>query len=60
LVDQSLSLAVWMLPVLMFPLGFSQIPSALIILPLFMGRLLWLMAHGASERVSSAEALASA
>jgi len=60
LVDQCLSLAVWMLPVLMFPLGFSQVPSALIILPLFMGRLLWLMAHGASKPASSAEALASA
>jgi hypothetical protein len=59
-VDQCLSLAVWMLPILMFPLGFSHIPSALLILPLFMGRLLWLMARGASERASSAEVLASA
>ena len=34
-VDQCLSLALWMLPILMFPLGFAHIPSALFILPLF-------------------------
>jgi alpha-1,2-mannosyltransferase len=55
-VDHGLSLALWMLPVLMFPLGFAHIPSALLVLPLFAGRLLWRLAHGASEQASSAVA----
>lgn len=55
-VDHGLSLALWMLPVLMFPLGFAHIPSALLVLPLFAGRLLWRLAHGASEQTSSAVA----
>jgi hypothetical protein len=58
-VDQCLSLTLWMLPILMFPLGFAHIPSALLILPLFAARLLWRLAHVTSERVSSAEVLVS-
>jgi hypothetical protein len=53
-VDQCLSLALWMLPILMFPLGFAHIPGALLILPLFTARLLWRLAHGTSEQASSA------
>jgi hypothetical protein len=53
-IDQCLSLALWMLPILMFPLGFAHIPSALLILPLFAARLLWRLAHGTSEQASSA------
>ena len=59
LVDQCLSLALWMLPILMFPLGFAHIPSALLILPLFAARLLWRLAHSTSEQASSAKVLAS-
>lgn len=58
LLDQCLLLALWVLPVLMFPLGFSQIPSALLILPLFTARLLWRLSRGASEQASSPAALA--
>jgi alpha-1,2-mannosyltransferase len=58
LLDQCLLLALWMLPVLMFPLGFSQIPSALLILPLFAARLLWRLSRGTSEQASSPAALA--
>ena len=59
-VDQSLSLALWMLPILMFPLGSAHIPSALFVLPLFAARLMWRLAHDASERASSAEVQVSA
>jgi alpha-1,2-mannosyltransferase len=52
-VDQCLSLALWMLPILMFTLGFAHIPGALLILPLFAARLLWRLAHGTSEQASS-------
>jgi alpha-1,2-mannosyltransferase len=52
-VDHCLSLAVWLLPLLMFPLGFAYIPSALIILPLFAARLLWRLANGRSEQALS-------
>ena len=46
--DHALSLAVWMLPILMFPFGFSHIPIALLVLPLFAVRLVWRLAR--SER----------
>ncbi|MBV8923751.1 MAG: DUF2029 domain-containing protein [Bradyrhizobium sp.] len=58
-VDHALSLAIWMLPVLMFPLGFAHIPAALFLLPLFGARLLWRLARGASEQAPSAVLLAS-
>ena len=57
LVDQCLSLALWMLPILMFPLGFAHIPSALFILTLFAARLLWRLAHETSEQASSGKVL---
>ena len=50
--DQYLSLAVWMLPILMFPLAAAHIPGALLILPLFVARLLWRLAHGTSDQPS--------
>lgn len=53
IVDQCLSLALWMLPVLMFPLGFAHIPSAPPILLLFAARLLWRLAYDTSEQASS-------
>lgn len=55
LIDQCLSLAIWMLPILMFPFGFAHIPSALLILPLFAVRLLWRLAHDTSGQASSAQ-----
>jgi alpha-1,2-mannosyltransferase len=57
--DQCLSLALWTLPILMFPLGFAHIPGALLILPLFAARLLWRLAHGTSEQAQSAAVLVS-
>lgn len=58
-VDHGLSLALWILPILMFPLGFAHIPSALLVLPLFTARLLWRLANGTSKQASLAAALAS-
>jgi alpha-1,2-mannosyltransferase len=58
-VDRYLSLALWMLPILMLPLGLAHIPSALLILPLFAARLLWRLARGTSEQASSAAVLVS-
>ncbi len=60
--DHALSLAVWTLPVLMFPFGFSHLPIALVVLPLFALRLVWRLARAeprglaASARVVAAEA----
>jgi alpha-1,2-mannosyltransferase len=44
--DHVLSLAVWTLPILMFPFGFSHLPIALVVLPLFAVRLVWRLAYG--------------
>jgi hypothetical protein len=52
--DQCLSLAVWMLPFLIMPFGLVRTTCALVILPLFAARLLWRLAGGTSEQVSSA------
>ncbi|HUN50508.1 MAG TPA: glycosyltransferase family 87 protein, partial [Candidatus Sulfotelmatobacter sp.] len=43
--DHGLALAIWTLPVLMVPFGFSHIPLALIVLPAFAGRLIWRLAR---------------
>ncbi|WKA31552.1 glycosyltransferase family 87 protein [Bradyrhizobium roseum] len=55
LLDHCLALALWMLPLAMIPLGVGHIPGALMILPLFAVRLLWRLAHEASERAPPAE-----
>jgi alpha-1,2-mannosyltransferase len=47
--DHGLALAVWMLPILMLPFGFSHVPVALLVLPLFAGRLVWRLARGAQR-----------
>jgi alpha-1,2-mannosyltransferase len=44
--DHALSLALWTLPVLMFPLNFLHLPFALVVLPLFAMRLVWRLARG--------------
>ena len=44
--DHALSLAVWTLPILMFPFGFAHLPIALLVLPLFAARLVWRLACG--------------
>jgi alpha-1,2-mannosyltransferase len=65
-IDHGLALAVWMLPVLMFPFGFAHVPTALVVLPLFGVRLVWRLARGARrglvapDRVGGVEAQASA
>jgi len=58
-VDHGLALAVWTLPALMLPFGSSHIPIALIVLPLFAGRLVWRLARG-QRRDLGAPALAAA
>ncbi len=52
-VDHSLALAVWALPILMLPFGFSHIPVALLVLPLFAGRLVWRLARGEQRRLAA-------
>jgi alpha-1,2-mannosyltransferase len=47
-VDHGLALAVWMLPVLMYPFGFSRIGIALLVLPLFAARLVWRLARASA------------
>jgi alpha-1,2-mannosyltransferase len=65
-VDHGLALAVWTLPILMFPLCYLHIPSALLVLPAFAGRLVWRLARGeqhdlaAPARVAGLEAQPSA
>jgi alpha-1,2-mannosyltransferase len=60
--DHALSLAVWTLPILMFPFGFSHLPIALVVLPAFAIRLVWRLARGeprglaAPARVAAAKA----
>jgi alpha-1,2-mannosyltransferase len=44
--DHALSLAVWTLPILMFPFGFAHLPIALVVLPLFAVQLVWRLARG--------------
>jgi alpha-1,2-mannosyltransferase len=44
--DHGLALAVWALPVLMQHLGSLHFPIALLVLPLFAGRLIWRLARG--------------
>ncbi|MGA8614719.1 MAG: glycosyltransferase family 87 protein [Xanthobacteraceae bacterium] len=61
-VDHGLALALWALPVLMYPLGFSRIAGALLVLSLFAARLVWRLARGerrglaAPAQVAAAEA----
>jgi len=64
--DHGLALAVWALPVLMVYFGFMNLPTAMLVLPLFAGRLVWRLARGEqrslapSVRVAAVEAQASA
>jgi alpha-1,2-mannosyltransferase len=58
--DHALSLAVWTLPVLMFPFGFSHLPIALVVLPLFAVRLVWRLARGSRSLAAPAQAVANA
>jgi hypothetical protein len=51
--DHALSLLVWTLPVLMFPFGFAHLPIALLVLPLFAGRLVWRLAHGERRNLAA-------
>jgi alpha-1,2-mannosyltransferase len=64
--DHGLALAVWVLPILMLYFGFMCLPTAMLVLPLFAGRLVWRLARGElrslapSVQVVAVEAQASA
>jgi alpha-1,2-mannosyltransferase len=64
--DHGLALAVWVLPILMLYFGFMCLPTAMLVLPLFAGRLVWRLARGElrslapSVQVAAVEAQASA
>jgi alpha-1,2-mannosyltransferase len=58
--DHALSLAVWTLPILMFPFGFSHLPIALVVLPLFAVRLVWRLAHGERRNLKAPVQVAAA
>ena len=58
--DHALSLAVWTLPILMFPFGFSHLPIALVVLPLFAARLVWRLAHGERRNLDAPVQVAAA
>ena len=45
--DDGLAIAVWSLPVTMLLFGALHIPFAMLVLPVFAGRLAWRLAHGA-------------
>jgi alpha-1,2-mannosyltransferase len=54
-VDHGLALAVWALPLFMLismlPFGFPHMPLALLVLPLFAGRLVWRLASSGSQPI---------
>jgi alpha-1,2-mannosyltransferase len=54
-VDHGLALAVWTLPVVMLPFGFSHLPLAPIVLIAFAGRLIWRLSRGEARRVAVSE-----
>jgi alpha-1,2-mannosyltransferase len=53
-IDRGLALAVWMLPILMYPFGFSRIGIALLVLPPFVLRLIWRLSRSAGPEAVSA------
>jgi alpha-1,2-mannosyltransferase len=58
--DHALLLAVWILPIVMFPFGFSHLPIALVVLPLFAARLVWQLAYGERRGVAAPVQVAAA
>jgi alpha-1,2-mannosyltransferase len=58
--DQGLALVVWTLPVLMLYFGFMRLPTALLVLPLFAGRLLWRLARSEQRSVAPSVQVAAA
>jgi len=50
--DHVLALAVWVLPLIMMPLGVADIPIAMIVLPAFGGRLIWRLAHDRAQQTA--------
>ena len=58
--DHILALAVWALPVLMLHFGSLHFPIAMVVLPLFAGRLLWRLARGEQRRLAPSARVASA
>jgi alpha-1,2-mannosyltransferase len=53
--DHGLALAVWTLPVMMVPFGFSHFPLAPIVLSAFAGRLIWRLARGEARRPAASK-----
>jgi hypothetical protein len=52
--DHHLGLAVWSLPITMLIAGAAWIPLGAIVLPIFLGRLLWRLAHEAPQTAADA------
>ncbi len=57
-IDHVLSLAVWTLPILMFPFGLPHFPIALAVLPLFAARLVWRLVRGGCSPAAAAQTAA--
>jgi alpha-1,2-mannosyltransferase len=58
--DHGLALAVWALPVLMLHFGSLHFPIAMVVLPLFAGRLLWRLARNEQRSLAPSARIATA
>jgi alpha-1,2-mannosyltransferase len=58
--DHALALAIWTLPVLMLYFGFMHLPTALLVLPLFAGRLIWRLARSEQRSLAPSVQVAGA
>jgi alpha-1,2-mannosyltransferase len=58
--DHGLALALWALPVLMLHFGSSHLPIAMLVLPLFAGRLLWRLARDRKRSLAPSPRIAAA
>jgi hypothetical protein len=60
LLDERLAIAVWALPVAMLLLALARIPAAMIVLPVFAGRLVWRLAREERQRDGEQDAVLAA
>jgi alpha-1,2-mannosyltransferase len=60
LLDERLAIAVWALPVAMLLLALARIPAAMIVLPVFAGRLVWRLAREERQRDDGQDAILAA
>jgi len=58
--DHGLALAIWALPVLMLYFGFMHLPTALLVLPVFAGRLVWRLARSEQPSLAPSARIAAA